>query len=147
MAGNDLEGQMEMLSEYLSETRRSINPFGTIFAIITQYYIFLEHQRRMLNHSVIMLDRVTGRGAVTYSAGKPEDLERFDIQNMHWVGGIQRNIVFAMDFQVKLVGFLGAHRQYVSLLIRQGACPAATKCRKSINLLHRFYQYTNIILG
>jgi hypothetical protein len=83
IAGNGLEGQMEMLSEHLSETHQSTNPFGIIFAIITQYYIFLEYRRRMLHHSVIMLERVTGKGAVIYSAGKPEDPERFDIQNMH----------------------------------------------------------------
>lgn len=122
VAGNDLDGHLEMLSGHILETHLSSNPFGMIYAIIFRYYVFLEYQRRLLDHSVIMLEMVTGRGAVTYSAGKPEDPERFDIQNMHWVGGNRRNIVFAMDFQVKLVGFLiQAHHQYVSLLIRKPA--------------------------
>lgn len=44
------------------------------------------------------------------------DPEQFDLQNMHWIGGNQRNVIFAIGFQVKLLTYLqSAHRQFISL--------------------------------
>ena len=69
-----------------------------------------------------MMERVTGRGAVTYSGGVPEDPdpEQYDLQNMHWIGGNQRNVIFAIGFQVNLLTYLqSAHRQFISLSQRK----------------------------
>lgn len=69
-----------------------------------------------------MMEHVTGRGAVIYSGGVPEDPdpEQFDLQNTHSIGGNQRNVIFAIGFQVKLLTYLqSAHRQFISLLQRK----------------------------
>ena len=118
LAGNDLPGLVRSLIEHLSELEGHANPFGIVYTIVYRYFYFLEWQRRQLDHAVIMMERVTGRGAVTYSGGVPEDPnpEQFDLQNMHWIGGNQRNMIFAMGFQVKLLTYLKlAHQQFVSL--------------------------------
>ena len=121
VAGNDLTGHANSLIEHFSELRDEHHPFGIIYTVVYRYFDFLEWQRRQLDHSVIMMEHVTGRGAVAYSAGQPEDRdpEHFNLNNMHWIGGNQRNVIFAMDFQVKLLDFLQrAHYQFVSLKIK-----------------------------
>ena len=92
VAGNDLSGIVRCLIEHLSELKGDANPFGIVYTVVYRYFYFLEWQRRQLDHAVIMMERVTGRGAVTYSGGIPEDPnpEQFDLQNMHWIGGNQR---------------------------------------------------------
>ena len=68
------------------------------------------------------MECVTGRGAVTYSGGVPEDPnpEQFNLQNMHWIGGNQRSVIFAIGSQVKLLTYLQcAHRQFISLSQRK----------------------------
>lgn len=118
VAGNDLAGHTNSLIEHLSELDGHSHPFGIVYTVIYRYFYFLEWQRRQLDHAVIMMERVTGRGAVTYSGGVPEDPdpEQFDLQNMHWIGGNQRNVIFAIGFQVKLLTYLQtAHRQFISL--------------------------------
>ena len=63
-----------------------------------------------------MMERVTGRGAINGGVPQDPNPEQFDLQNMHWIGGNQRNIIFAMGFQVKLVAYLqSAHRQFADL--------------------------------
>ena len=122
VAGNDLVGHVRTLAEYLGEVKTDSNPFGIVYTIIYRYFYYLEWQRRQIDHAVIMMERVTGRGAI--NGGSPQDPnpEQFDLQNMHWVGGNQRNVIFAMGFQVKLVTYLQtAHRQFVSLRSNQRA--------------------------
>ena len=122
VAGNDLAGHMRSLAEYLGEVKTNLNPFGVIYTLVYRYFYYLEWQRRQIDHAVIMMERVIGRGAI--NGGRPQDpnLEQFDLQNMHWVNGNQRNVIFAMDFQVKLVTYLQkAHRQFVSLRLNQRA--------------------------
>jgi hypothetical protein len=121
VAGNDLNGQVEFLSSHLSQNAGQQEPFGIIISVITRYFVYLETQRRQLDHSVIMMERVTGRGPTTYSAGEPLEAEDPDpdelsqqLRNMHWIGGNQRNIIYAMDFQLRLTMFLvDAHRTFL----------------------------------
>ena len=122
VAGNDLAGHMRSLAEYLGEVKTNSNPFGVIYTLVYRYFYYLEWQRRQIDHAVIMMERVTGRGAI--NGGRPQDPnpEQFDLQNMHWIGGNQRNVISAMGFQVKLVTYLQtAHRQFVSLRLNQRA--------------------------
>lgn len=93
---------------------------------------------------MIMMERTTGRGAVTYSDGEPEDPdpESFDLANMHWIGGNQRNVRSALNFQVKLADFLqGAHVQFVSLkmgkAVRYDEMPVADKYLQGAFSAHR----------
>ena len=58
---------------------------------------------------MVMTERETGRGAVAYSAGivsKAVSPENFDLTFMHWIEGNQRDVVYAAQFQDKLVAFL-----------------------------------------
>ena len=122
VAGNDPAGHAKSLIEHLTEIKGISHPFGIVYTVIYRYFYFLEWQRRQLHHAVIMLERVTGRGAVAYRRGVPEDPdpEQFDLHNMHWIGGVQRNLIFAMGFQVKLLTYLrSAHRQFISLSQRR----------------------------
>ena len=116
VAGNDLIGHVGWLVEYLEEVKTDSNPFAIIHTIIHRYFYYLEWQRRQLDHAVIMMERVTGRGAINGGVPQDPNPEQFDLQNMHWIGGNQRNVISAMGFQVKLVTYLKtAHRQFVSL--------------------------------
>ena len=122
VAGNDLVGHVRSLAEYLGEVKTNSNPFGIVYTIVYRYFYFLEWQRRQLDHAVIMMERVTGRGAINGGIPQDPNPEQFDLQNMHWIGGNQRNVIFAMGFQVKLVTYLQtAHRQFVSLRSGQRA--------------------------
>ena len=68
------------------------------------------------------MERVTGRGAINGGVPQDPNPEQFDLQNMHWIGGNQRNVIFAMGFQVKLVTYLQtAHRRLISLRSGQKA--------------------------
>ena len=121
IAGTDLAGHAKSL-EHLAEIKGISHPFAIVYTVIYRYFYFLEWQRRQLDHAVIMMEGVTGRAAVTYSGGVPEDPdpEQFDLQNMHWIGGNQRNVIFAIGFQVKLLTYLqSAHRQFISLSQRR----------------------------
>ena len=122
VTGNDLAGHAKSVIEHLAKIKGISHPFGIVYTVIYRYFLFLERQRRQLDHAVIMMERVTGGGAVTYSGGVPEDPdpEQFDLQNMHWIGGNQRNVIFAIGFQVKLLTYLqSAHRQFISLSQRK----------------------------
>lgn len=69
-----------------------------------------------------MMERVTGLGAINGGVPQDPNPEQFDLQNMHWIGGNQRNVIFATGFQVKLVTYLQtAHRRLVSLRSGQKA--------------------------
>ena len=100
IAGNDLMGHAKSLIEHLAEIKGISHPSGIVYTVIYRHFYFLEWQRRQLDHAVIMMERVTGRAPVTYSGGVPEDPdpEQFDLQNMHWIGGNQRNVIFVIGF-------------------------------------------------
>ncbi|MCJ1278174.1 hypothetical protein MMC21_005989 [Puttea exsequens] len=106
VAGNDLVGHVQLLAEYLREIKTRSNPFGIVYTIIYRYFYYLEWQRRQIDHAVIMMERVTGRGAINGGVPQDHNPEQFDLQNMHWIGGNQRNVIFAMGFQVKFVTYL-----------------------------------------
>jgi hypothetical protein len=109
VAGNDLNGHLEMLVEHFQRAKPPYDPFAIALVIIMRYSRFIEAQRIEVDHAVIMTERETGRGAVTYSAGqapKAVSPENFDLTFMHWIEGNQRNVVYAAHFQVKLVAFL-----------------------------------------
>jgi hypothetical protein len=117
VAGNDLPTHQHNLIEYLSEAQSSSNPWGLIYTLISGYFCFLENQKRRFQHQVIMMESVSGRGAIA-KLGKNYDeaSSKFDLPYMHWVGGNQRNIAYAFDFQVKLLEFLQeAHYEFVAL--------------------------------
>jgi len=109
VAGNDLNGHLEMLVEHFQRATPPYEPFAIALVIIMRYFRFIEAQRLEVDHAVIMTERETGRGAVAYSEGKAAKSvspENFDLTFMHWIEGNQRNVVYAAQFQVKLVTFL-----------------------------------------
>jgi hypothetical protein len=109
VAGKDLDGHVEGLQEHFQRVKPPYEPFAIVLVIIMRYFRFIERQRLEVDHAVIMTERETGRGAVAYSAGiapKAVSPENFDLTFMHWIEGNQRNVVYAAQFQVKLVAFL-----------------------------------------
>ena len=122
VAGNDSAGHAEALIEHLTEIKGISHPFGILYTVIYRYSYFLEWQKRELDHAVIMMERVSGRGAVAYSGsvtGGP-DPEQFELQNMHWIGRNQRNVISAIQFQVNSLTYLqSAHCQFISLSQRK----------------------------
>lgn len=109
VAGNDLNGHLDMLAEHFERAKPPYEPFAIALVIIMRYFRFIEAQRLEVDHAVIMTERETGRGAVAYSTGEaPKSVspENFDLTFMHWIEGNQRNVVYAAQFQVKLVAFL-----------------------------------------
>jgi len=117
VAGNDLDGHLDMLVEHFQRAKPPYEPFAIVLVIIMRYFRFIEAQRLEVDHAVIMTERETGRGAVAYLTGqppKPASPESFDLTFMHWIEGNQRNVVYAANFQVKLVAFLiTAHLSFV----------------------------------
>ncbi len=89
VAGNDLKCHLKYPIEHLAELKGNRHPFGVIYTIVSRYYYFLEWQRRQLDHSVIMMERVTDRGAIVYSPDmrdKPVEepnSDDFNLQDMH----------------------------------------------------------------
>ncbi|KIW07759.1 uncharacterized protein PV09_01687 [Verruconis gallopava] len=127
IAGNDLSGHIEYQIEQLSRLREDWHPFGMAFCIISRYYFYLEWQRGQLDHSVIMMERVTGRGAIAYleaNVTQPDNPDSFNLRNMHWIGGNQRNMIYAMEFQIRLTTFIyEAHIQFVTLSLGRSEHP------------------------
>jgi hypothetical protein len=109
VAGNDLQGHLDLLTEHFKCVKPPYDPFAIVLVIVMRYFRFIEAQRQAVDHAVIMTERETGRGAIAYSQGsaaKYTSPENFDLTFMHWVEGNQRNVVYAAQFQLKLVGFL-----------------------------------------
>lgn len=109
VAGNDLNGHLEMLTEHIQRASPPYDPFAIVLTIIMRYFRFLEAQRLEVDHAVIMTERETGRGAVAYSDGtaaKSVSPQNFDLTFMHWIEGNQRNVVYGSQFQVKLAAFV-----------------------------------------
>ncbi|KAB8336979.1 hypothetical protein FH972_021283 [Carpinus fangiana] len=145
---NDLEAHATNICELLREADQpSKNPFSVPLTVVKRYLSCLEYQKRRLQHSVIMIERLTGHGAVTYLNRDPAetDPKSFDIPNLYWIGANQRDVVYGLNFQVRLTAFLqGAHWQLTSL--RSGKelnfieMPVQDKCMQEALAAH----YTNV---
>ena len=117
VAGNDLESHYKILAEHMHRNGPPQDPFALASLLVTRYLRFLEARKLEVDHTVIMIERQTGRGAVAYSGGQAPpaiDPGEIDLTLIHWIEGNQRNIVGAAECQFKLASFLvDEHMQYV----------------------------------